>query len=71
MTPAEVNGNRLRWWNRFRWRIGLRPFRRCPTGVHRVRNIYGDEINMANGRRSRCIDCEVFWAGLDATGGEA
>ena len=31
------------------------PRRRC-THTRR-RNIYGDEINLAGGRRSRCLDC--------------
>ncbi len=62
-TPREVNGNRLRLWNRLRWRLGLVPFRRCP-GRHRGRNIYGDEINMAGGMRSRCLDCEKRWPSL-------
>lgn len=31
------------------------PFHRC-THTRR-RNIYGDEINLASGNRSRCLDC--------------
>jgi hypothetical protein len=61
--PVEINGHRLRLWNRFRWRIGFVPFRRCP-GRHRIRNIYGDEIMAAGGMRSRCLDCEKFWPSL-------
>lgn len=65
----EVNGNRLRWWNRLAVRWGLRPFRRCPNGVHVTRNIYGDEIIFAsNGFRSRCLYCTVFFPGLNGKG---
>lgn len=71
MTPPKVTptGHRLRAWNRLRWRLGLVPFHRCP-GRHRVRNIYGDEINAAGGRRSRCLDCEKLWPGLLAESNE-
>lgn len=67
--PRVLNGNPLRWWNRARWWLGVVPFERCPNGNHAVRNIYGDEINLARAR-SRCEHCTVRWHGLDATGGE-
>lgn len=64
MTPAAVNGNRLRWWNRLRRRIGFVPFRVCPNGEHTIVNIYGDEITQA-GARSRCQHCLTTWPLLD------
>lgn len=66
--PTELNGNRLRWWNRLRWRAGMVPFRRCANGEHDIRNIYGDEIIFgSNGRRSRCRNCQKIWRGLNGT----
>lgn len=61
--PHTVNGNRLRLWNRLRWRLGLVPFRRCPTR-HLARNIYADEIIVAGGARARCLLCEKRWPAL-------
>lgn len=29
----------------------------CAHRYEWMRNIYGDEINLAGGRRSRCLDC--------------
>lgn len=60
-----VNGHRLHWWNRLRWRLGMVPFVRCPDGRHTVRNIYGDEIIAANWHRSRCMYCQKLWPFLD------
>ena len=44
--------------SRLKWALGLKPWRRCPSGLdHRWRNIYGDEIIQANYYRAACLDC--------------
>ena len=60
---TPITGNRLRVWNRVRYRLGLVPFRRCP-GRHRIINVYGDEIMARGGNRSHCLDCQKHWPSL-------
>ena len=69
--PHKINGNRLRWWNRLRWRAGMVPFRACPNGEHMVREIYGDEIHAAGGNRTRCEACQTMWPTLNGPTVEA
>lgn len=42
------------------------PLRRCAHTNRR--NIYGDEINLAGGNRSRCLDCGRLLPDLAAGG---
>lgn len=69
MVPSYVHGHELGWVARLRWRLGLKPFRRCPSDEHRWRNIYGDEIITAGGMRAGCLDCEVRSERLMVGGG--
>lgn len=55
-SPYAVNGNRFGWWQRFLWRHGCKPWRRCPNGRHWWRKLYGDERGYV-GRPYVCDYC--------------
>lgn len=55
--PRDIRGHRLGPAARFRWRLGLKPWRRCPNGDHDFRGVYGDERLMLRSGRSICRNC--------------
>lgn len=55
-SPYSVNGNRFGWWQRFMWRMGYKPWARCPNGHHFWRRVYGDE-RLMYGQKYVCDFC--------------